>query len=275
MLQIDRGGKPSHVAGVPPDYFSEDGQLWGNPLYDWSYHEQTGFLWWVERIRHAAQQAHLVRIDHFRGFESFWSVPYGAKFPRGGASGWPGLATLCSMALEKALGELPIVAEDLGVITPEVEALREETRHPGHGGAAICRSTTRNSTTAPSKKTASVIPERTTTTRRPAGSAATVTTHAPRRNWNVRAPVPWSLPAARPNTIHRDMISPGLWQPLHHCRGPDAGLPGPGIGCAAESTRFDAQQLALADAGRKTCSRKWWSGQPGWCTRLHEPRSRG
>jgi 4-alpha-glucanotransferase len=115
---------------VPPDYFSEDGQLWGNPLYDWSYHKQSGFKWWIERTRHAAQQAHLVRIDHFRGFESFWSVPYGATTAKDGA--WvPGPGDALFVALEQALGKLPIVAEDLGVITPEVDALRENHGIPG------------------------------------------------------------------------------------------------------------------------------------------------
>ena len=130
MLLIDRDGKPSQVAGVPPDYFSEDGQLWGNPLYDWAYHEQTGYRWWIERMRHAAQQSHLVRIDHFRGFESFWSVPFGAKTARQGE--WvQGPGNGLFRALEGALGKLPIVAEDLGVITPEVDALRESHGIPG------------------------------------------------------------------------------------------------------------------------------------------------
>jgi 4-alpha-glucanotransferase len=130
MLLIDRDGRPSHVAGVPPDYFSEDGQLWGNPLYDWTYHEQSGFQWWIERTRHATRQAHLVRIDHFRGFESFWSVPCGAKTARQGE--WvPGPGDALFEALEGALGRLPIVAEDLGVITPEVDALRNNHGIPG------------------------------------------------------------------------------------------------------------------------------------------------
>ncbi|MGD8357643.1 MAG: 4-alpha-glucanotransferase [Lysobacterales bacterium] len=130
MLLLDRDGRPSHVAGVPPDYFSEDGQLWGNPLYDWAYHEQTGFRWWVERVRHAAAQTHLVRIDHFRGFESFWSVPFGATTAREGE--WvPGPGDALFETLEDSLGLLPIVAEDLGVITPEVDALRSNHGFPG------------------------------------------------------------------------------------------------------------------------------------------------
>jgi 4-alpha-glucanotransferase len=129
-LLIDRDGRPSHVAGVPPDYFSEDGQLWGNPLYDWAYHERTGFRWWVERVRHAARQADLVRIDHFRGFEAFWSVPWGELTAKKGE--WvPGPGDALFVALEQALGKLPIVAEDLGVITPGVVALRENHDIPG------------------------------------------------------------------------------------------------------------------------------------------------
>jgi 4-alpha-glucanotransferase len=130
LLLIDRDGRPSHVAGVPPDYFSEDGQLWGNPLYDWAFHRRTGYRWWVERMRHAARQTDIVRIDHFRGLESFWSVPYGAETARDGE--WvPGPRDALFVAMEKALGKLPIVAEDLGVITPEVDVLRESHGIPG------------------------------------------------------------------------------------------------------------------------------------------------
>jgi 4-alpha-glucanotransferase len=130
MLLIDRDGRPSHVAGVPPDYFSADGQLWGNPLYDWAYHESSGYAWWIRRMRHIMEQVHLVRIDHFRGFESFWSVPYGENTARQGE--WiagPGEAPF--RAMRRSLGDLPIVAEDLGVITPEVEALRDGQGFPG------------------------------------------------------------------------------------------------------------------------------------------------
>ena len=103
LLLIDRDGKPSHVAGVPPDYFSENGQLWGNPLYDWSWHEQTGFRWWIERARHAAGQSHIVRIDHFRGFEAYWSIPFGASTAKQGE--WlPGPGDALFEALEKSLG---------------------------------------------------------------------------------------------------------------------------------------------------------------------------
>ena len=130
MLQLDERGLPSHVAGVPPDYFSNDGQLWGNPLYDWDYHEQTGFQWWIERMRHIGQQTDLVRIDHFRGFEAYWSVSYGEETAKNGE--WlPGPGEALFEAMRDALGPLSIVAEDLGVITPAVEALRRGQGFPG------------------------------------------------------------------------------------------------------------------------------------------------
>ena len=126
LLLLDEDGRPSHVAGVPPDYFSEDGQLWGNPLYDWEDHRKNGYSWWIDRLRASADLADLVRIDHFRGFEAYWSVPAESATARDGR--WePGPGDALFDALEEALGELPIVAEDLGVITPEVDALR--TRH--------------------------------------------------------------------------------------------------------------------------------------------------
>jgi 4-alpha-glucanotransferase len=130
ILLIDRDGKPSHVSGVPPDYFSADGQLWGNPLYDWKYHESNGYQWWIERMQHAANQSDLVRIDHFRGFESFWSVRFGAETARDGE--WlPGPRDGLFDSMQAALGSLPIVAEDLGVITPEVDGLRHRHHIPG------------------------------------------------------------------------------------------------------------------------------------------------
>ena len=130
MLLIDRDGQPSHVAGVPPDYFSEDGQLWGNPLYDWAYHEQTAYRWWIDRMKNAASLNDLVRIDHFRGFESYWSVPNGSETARNGE--WvPGPGDALFEALQQSLGDLPIVAEDLGLITPEVDRLRLNHGLPG------------------------------------------------------------------------------------------------------------------------------------------------
>jgi len=130
ILLIDRDGRPSHVSGVPPDYFSADGQLWGNPLYDWEFHESSGYRWWIERVQHAASQADLVRIDHFRGFESFWSVRFGAETAREGE--WlPGPGDGLFESMRTALGKLPIVAEDLGVITPEVDGLRRRHQIPG------------------------------------------------------------------------------------------------------------------------------------------------
>jgi 4-alpha-glucanotransferase len=130
ILLINEDGRPSHVAGVPPDYFSADGQLWGNPLYDWKFHRSSGFQWWIERMQHALSQMDLVRIDHFRGFESFWSVPFGAETARSGE--WlPGPQDGLFDALQTALGKVPIVAEDLGVITREVDELRHRHHIPG------------------------------------------------------------------------------------------------------------------------------------------------
>ena len=130
MLRIDEDGHPEHVAGVPPDYFSEDGQLWGNPLYDWDKHATAGYEWWIDRLRATAELADLVRIDHFRGFESYWSVPADSDTARHGA--WePGPGDAIFDAMKNALGNLPIVAEDLGVITPEVEGLRDRHEIPG------------------------------------------------------------------------------------------------------------------------------------------------
>jgi len=130
LLRINGDGVPTHVAGVPPDYFSDDGQLWGNPLYDWDAHARDGYNWWIARMRHACHLNHLVRVDHFRGFESYWAVPLGESTARNGA--WePGPRDGLFLAMESSLGHLNIVAENLGVITPEVEALRLRHRMPG------------------------------------------------------------------------------------------------------------------------------------------------
>jgi 4-alpha-glucanotransferase len=118
------------VAGVPPDAFSADGQLWGNPLYDWSALRATGYRWWIERLRRTLELVELTRLDHFRGLVAYWAVPAGARTARRGR--WrrgPGRALFDAAGAE--LGELPVVAEDLGVITPAVERLRDELRFPG------------------------------------------------------------------------------------------------------------------------------------------------
>ena len=130
LFQLEEDGRPRVMAGVPPDYFSATGQLWGNPLYDWEEMARTGYAWWVERLRAALGLVDLVRLDHFRGFEACWEIPAGEKTAENGQ--WvkgPGAALF--EALREALGELPIVAENLGVITPEVEELRERFGFPG------------------------------------------------------------------------------------------------------------------------------------------------
>ena len=130
-FQLDSKGFPTAVAGVPPDYFSATGQLWGNPLYDWDYMKKTGYSWWIARVRRQFELVDYLRIDHFRGFEAYWSVPAGEETAVNGE--WvPGPGDSLFRALKEALGEdLPIFAEDLGVITPEVEALRDRFNFPG------------------------------------------------------------------------------------------------------------------------------------------------
>ncbi len=131
LFQLDSAGYPTAVAGVPPDYFCADGQLWGNPLYDWKVHKRTGYKWWVARVRHQLTLCDILRIDHFRGLESYWSIPADAKTAVNGK--WvPGPREDLFRAIEKELGKnLPIIAEDLGLITPEVHALRESLGFPG------------------------------------------------------------------------------------------------------------------------------------------------
>lgn len=127
---LDETGHPTVVAGVPPDYFSETGQLWGNPLYRWDVFKETGFAWWIERLKKALTLYDVVRIDHFRGFEAYWEVP--ATEPTAINGRWvKGPDRDLFSAIERALGNLPIIAEDLGVITPAVEALRDQAGLPG------------------------------------------------------------------------------------------------------------------------------------------------
>jgi 4-alpha-glucanotransferase len=130
QFRLRADGRPLVQAGVPPDYFSETGQLWGNPLYDWEAMRRDGFRWWVRRMRAAFDLFDIVRLDHFRGFEAYWEVPGDATTAIDGA--WrpgPGLALF--RAIHAELGPRPIVAENLGLITPEVEALRQACDYPG------------------------------------------------------------------------------------------------------------------------------------------------
>ncbi len=146
LFQLDAQGRPAAVAGVPPDYFSATGQLWGNPLYRWEAARRTGWAFWIERMRSALELVDLVRLDHFRGFEAFWEVQAGEPDARRGR--WvPGPGAELFDALRAALGPLPAVAENLGVITPEVEALR---RRQGFPGMAILQFAFGNDPQAPS-----------------------------------------------------------------------------------------------------------------------------
>lgn len=131
LFLLEDDGYPTVVAGVPPDYFSETGQLWGNPLYNWDNHKKTGYEWWMRRMKAQLALVDLIRIDHFRGFEQFYAVPYGKKTAMHGT--WmPGPNADLFLKMQEVFGkELPIWAEDLGIITPPVEKLRDEFKLPG------------------------------------------------------------------------------------------------------------------------------------------------
>ncbi len=130
LFQLDRSLRPTAVAGVPPDHFSTTGQRWGNPLYEWKAMERDRYRWWVSRARAALEQCDIVRIDHFRGFAGYWKIP--AREPTAINGRWaegPGIAFFDE--LTRRMGRLPFIAEDLGVITPDVEALRDGLKLPG------------------------------------------------------------------------------------------------------------------------------------------------
>jgi len=130
LFELDAKGGFARVAGCPPDYFSADGQLWGNPLYNWPYHKQTGYAWWVRRVRHALGIYDLLRIDHFRGFDTYWAIPADSSTARTGKwENGPGMDLF--HALEAALGKLPIIAEDLGDLVPSVRKLLADSTFPG------------------------------------------------------------------------------------------------------------------------------------------------
>lgn len=130
LFEVDKAGNPTWISGVPPDYFSKTGQLWGNPLYKWRKMEKNDFSWWVERFRQMFQLFDAIRVDHFRGFEAYWEVRATEKNAINGT--WkkaPGKSFFNT--IQKKLGRLPIIAEDLGVITPEVDELRDAFNFPG------------------------------------------------------------------------------------------------------------------------------------------------
>ena len=130
LFELDADGGFARVAGCPPDYFSADGQLWGNPLYNWEYHKKTGYAWWVRRVRHALGIYDLLRIDHFRGFDTYWAIPADSTTARTGKwENGPGMELFD--ALEAALGKLPIIAEDLGELFPSVRKLLADSTFPG------------------------------------------------------------------------------------------------------------------------------------------------
>ena len=130
LFQLDGDRIPLAVAGCPPDAFSADGQLWGNPLYDWAYHKKTGYRWWIDRLRAQFELFDIVRIDHFRGFDAYYSIPYEDETAVNGH--WEkGIGIDLFKSIKKELGEMPIIAEDLGYVTDSVKKLLEDTGYPG------------------------------------------------------------------------------------------------------------------------------------------------
>ena len=130
LFQFDENNEPTGVAGCPPDAFSATGQLWGNPLYDWEYHKKTGYEWWIRRIEHCLKLYDVVRIDHFRGFDEYYSIPYGETTAINGQ--WmPGPGMDLFRAIEEKLGRPEIIAEDLGFLTPSVLKLLKDSGFPG------------------------------------------------------------------------------------------------------------------------------------------------
>jgi 4-alpha-glucanotransferase len=130
LFRLDGTGRPVVVAGVPPDYFSTTGQLWQNPLYDWEVHERSGFVWWLARLERALRQTDLVRIDHFRGLAAYWEVAAGAPDATGGR--WvPAPGTALLEAAKARFPQMPFIAEDLGIITPDVRDLMHRFGLPG------------------------------------------------------------------------------------------------------------------------------------------------
>jgi 4-alpha-glucanotransferase len=130
LFQLDAEGQPEVVAGVPPDYFSETGQRWGNPLPHWERMREGGFRWWTQRFRRTLELVDIARVDHFRGFQAYWAIPPSDETALNGQ--WrPGPGAELFHAVERELGPLPLIAEDLGLITPEVEVLRDELELPG------------------------------------------------------------------------------------------------------------------------------------------------
>ena len=245
---LDGDGLPARVAGVPPDYFSEEGQLWGNPLYDWAAMKADGFGWWIRRVEGASHLYDAIRIDHFRAFESYWSVPAGAESAKEGR--WekgPGMDLLG--VLTGWFPNITYIAEDLGLLTPEVHQLRERAGLPGMKVLEFAFSGPGQRLSAPPLHQPGV--------------------HLLRRHPRQRHRPGLVRPRGRGGAGLRGAVSgclrPGERGPgapaVRHgqhggaVRGPDAGLPGPWQRGAHQRPRRGGGQLALADGPRRGCGR--------------------
>ena len=254
QFKLAPDGTPLVVAGVPPDYFSDTGQLWGNPHFNWERMQADGFSWWIDRVRATLQTFDVARIDHFRGFAASWEIPGGDKTAERGR--WveaPGRALF--NAIKDALGEVPIIAEDLGVITPDVEALRDEFGFPGMRILQFAFSSDPKNTICH------------TTTIRTLLSIRALTTTI--RQWVGFAVSPAQVPREMRNKSIVKRVLPGLSEqfgkgnPLGlHPRGPGigsehgdcsfAGLAWLGLGSTNESPQQHRRKLELAIRVRRT-----------------------
>ncbi len=242
LFKLDADLNPAVVAGVPPDYFAETGQLWGNPIYDWDRHAADGFAWWISRMRALLGLADLVRIDHFRAFVNYWEVPAGSPTAAVGRWAWgPGAAFF--KRVEEALGGLPIVAEDLGELHPKVPALLRETGLPGMKVMQFAYDGDPENPFLPEHHSGNCVVY--------TGTHDNDTTVGWYRSLRRRAAPPGARRRGRHRAGHRLGPDPGgLGLPRLPGRGPAAGRARDRPGRADERPRLLRRQLDLAAAGR-------------------------
>ena len=254
---LDKAGRPSRVAGVPPDYFSEEGQLWGNPLYDWAAQKRDGFGWWIRRVEGASRLFDAIRIDHFRAFERYWSIPAGAETAKEGQ--WePGPGMDLLRVLTGWFPHITYIAEDLGLLTPEVHQLREAAGLPGMKVLEFAFSGPGNDYLPHNYGSRRCVCY---TGTHDNDTALGWYDHAGEAERDFRRAVSGRL---RPGECPAGAVAVRHGQHGGAVRGPDAGLPGPGQRGADQRPRRGGGQLALADGPRRGRGRAGGGHPGGW-----------